>query len=176
MCRGWGDAEASLLCSSCLSRQLFCPAALAAAAEAVPAAVGHKGLSLSRFLVPSILSFRLICHTRKQHRTKNAPKIVPVAWDTSLQLKHRGQRFPESSTGLAQAAAPRHESSLVFSHCCLEACHKPSSLEPVWSVLPGSGSGCCGDMQPWEGGRAGQGSSLAMLMLVYVLVYVLFAC
>lgn len=53
-----GDAEASLLCSSCLSRQLFCPAALAAA-------LGHKGLSLSRFLVPSILAFRLIFYTRK---------------------------------------------------------------------------------------------------------------
>lgn len=141
MCRGWGDAEAWLLCSSCLSRQLLCP-------DPVPAALGHNSSSLSRFLVPSILSFRPIIYARKQHPAKNAPKTVPVAWDNSLQLKNRGQHFPESST----SSSPWHKSSLVFSPCCLEACHMPSLERAacLWLWLLRRHAAL-------RGGRAGQG-------------------
>jgi len=47
-----GIDEALLLCSFCFSSQLFSPAVLAAAAEAVPKeGEGHKGLSVSSYLV-----------------------------------------------------------------------------------------------------------------------------
>lgn len=50
-----GIDEALLLRVFCFSSQLFCPAVLAAAAEAVPTGgVRQKGLSISSYLVLSI--------------------------------------------------------------------------------------------------------------------------
>lgn len=57
MQRVGGIDEALLLCGFCFSSQLFCPAVLAAAAEAVPReGVGQKDLSVSSYLV---LSFQI---------------------------------------------------------------------------------------------------------------------
>lgn len=46
----WTD-EALLLCGFCFSSQLFGPAVLAAAAEAVPTGAGQKALSVSSYLL-----------------------------------------------------------------------------------------------------------------------------